>query len=130
MTLGYFDFLGLHKFWLDRWINTIELGLASSDVMWIESDDFFRDVRGTMDKVCSHFKIPNIESIAWADYDVKKVVTQRVETPLILKPPTGESDYSTKNGMFNRDKTLGLQPYKKAVEVVRKQHPELHNFIT
>lgn len=130
MLLGQFKFHGLHKYWLEKWIDTIELGLYSSDVLWIESNDFFRDVRGTMDKVCAHFKIPKIKSTAWAGYNVKVAVPKRTPHPLILKPPTGESDYCAKDGIIDYDKSLGLHPVKLAVEVVRKTHPHLTNFIT
>ena len=123
------DFLGIHHFWLDRWISTIQLGLNSTNVMWVESNDFFEDVRGTMDKVCSHYKIPKIERLDWAGYNVKLTVPKRSPNELILNQPSGFSDYCAKDGIIDRKKSLELQPVKKAVDVIQREYPDLHRFM-
>ena len=130
MLHGLFNFDGLHKEWIDNWIAALTYGLQSEDVIWIESNDFFRDVRGTMDKVCTHFKIPNIKSLVWADYNVKVAVPKRQPHQLNLEPPTGVSDYCAKDGIIDTDKALGLLPVQLAVEVVRQNHPQLNKFIS
>lgn len=82
------------------WANRIQWMMDAKDVLWIESNDFFRNKKETMDKVCDHFKLPYITDFSLAnvyvkgvgmnhsDVELKKVIPQ-MENARYLYPSFG-----------------------------------------
>mgnify|MGYP003135493591 CR=1 FL=1 len=100
----------------------------SSHVLWIESNDFFKDVRGTMDMVCDHFQIPPVKDIKWSQHNVKPYVIQRLNYAALKlppEPPIDEGDYDCSEGIISMDTALSISLIQKTTDYIRDKFPHL-----
>ena len=109
------------------WVESIELMKKSKNLIFIESNDFFKDVRTTMDVVCDHFKIPIIKNLGWANHNVKTLGLQDIQTaPVILpEPPDYIGDFTAKDGVIDPDLAMTVPTISRIVDKLRKKYPHL-----
>ncbi|NBP02570.1 MAG: hypothetical protein EBU90_21110 [Proteobacteria bacterium] len=55
------------------WANKIQWISESKDILWIESNNFFKNKKDTMDLVCKHFEMPLINDYSLANVYVKGI---------------------------------------------------------
>ena len=125
--------LGAYKldFHADVWASYCKAAMKMTDVLWIESNSFFRDVRGTIDKVCNHYGLPNVASIAWSEHNCKLYVIQGgTYSPIILpEPPDWKGEYTAIEGVIEKEKALGIESIAQAVDKAKDKYPELLHLI-
>tara|TARA_R100000781_G_C4063342_1_gene121839 strand:+ start:193 stop:756 length:564 start_codon:yes stop_codon:yes gene_type:complete len=112
-------------------LRTIEMMLTVKNLMFIESNDFFNDVRGTMDKVSKHFHIPEIKDLGWANHNVKNLGLQDIQlAPVRLPPaPDGVGDFTAKDGIIDPDEAMTIPPIANIVNKLRKKYPHLSEYM-
>jgi len=112
-------------------LRTIEMMLTVKNLMLIESNDFFNDVRGTMDKVSKHFQIPKIKDLGWANHNVKTLGLQRVKLVPVTLPPAPDSigDFTAKDGIIDPDEAMTIPTIANIVNKLRDKYPHLEEYM-
>lgn len=115
----------------ERWVNSVQLMKEAKDLIFIDSNDFFSDVRGTMDLVCDHFKIPKIKNLNWANHNVKYLGLQRVQhAPIQLpEPPEGIGTFTAKDGIIDSDLAMTIPQIEEVVTPLREKYPHLRKYM-
>jgi hypothetical protein len=103
----------------------------SKDMLWIESNDFFRDVRGTIDNVSDHFEIPRVKNINWANHNVKLFVEQGLTYAPIQLPeaPEGIGDYTAEDGIIDPDAAMSIPRIAALVDEMREKYSSLREYM-
>ena len=119
------------EFWAEDVLKTIELMKTSKNLIFIDSNDFFNDVRGTMDKVCKHYNIPEIKDLGWANHNVKTLGLQEVQNaPVILpKAPDFIGDFTAKDGIIDPDEAMTIPKIANIVNKLREKYPHLRGYM-
>jgi len=55
------------------WANQIQWMTDSNDILWVESNNFFKNKKETMDLVCDHLNLPHILDYSMANVYVKGI---------------------------------------------------------
>jgi len=115
----------------EGWIKSIESMKEAKNLIFIESNNFFRDVRGTMDVVCGHFRIPVIKNLGWANHNVKILGLQDIKhAPVILpEPPEYIGDFTAKDGVIDPDLAMTVPTISRIVDKLRKKYPHLIEYM-
>ena len=93
--------------WVDRFLWMRE----ATNVLWIDSDDFFDNPKGTAEKVCDHFGIPY--RILEVPFNVKRAGLNHSDTPInvdeieeldkdLLNPVAAKIVHFTHNDIMNK----------------------------
>ena len=107
--------------WVDRWMWMRE----ASNVLWIDSNDFFDNTKGTAELVCSHFNVPFITLDI--PFHVKRAGLNNRDTPInvddveelhkdMLNPVDAKIVHFTHNDMINE-----------IIEQIRKLFPMIED---
>lgn len=115
----------------EDWVTILKTMKRSKDMLWIESNDFFRDVRGTMDRVTDHFQIPRVKNINWANHNVKLYVEQGLTYAPIQLPeaPEGDGDYKAIDGVIDFDAAMSISRIAILVDEMREKYPSLREYM-
>tara|TARA_R100000234_G_scaffold57311_1_gene34602 strand:- start:221 stop:781 length:561 start_codon:yes stop_codon:yes gene_type:complete len=115
----------------EKWVKSIEFMRAAKNLIFIESNDFFSDVRSTMDLVCNHFKIPKIENLGWANHNIKNLGLQDIKhAPIILpEPPDYIGDFTAKDGIIDSDLAMTIPQISCIVDKLREKYPHLTEYM-
>tara|TARA_B000000557_G_scaffold215531_1_gene182220 strand:+ start:2524 stop:3081 length:558 start_codon:yes stop_codon:yes gene_type:complete len=115
----------------EDWVTILKTMKRSSDMIWIESNDFFRDVRGTIDTVTDHLQIPRVKNINWANHNVKLFVEQGLNYAPIQLPeaPQGVGTYTAIDGVIDFDNAMSIPRIAKLVDEMREKYPSLREYM-
>ena len=115
----------------ERWVESIENMKKAKHLIFIESNDFFSDVRGTMDLVCDHFRIPHIQNLGWANHNVKSLGLQEIKhAPIVLpEPPDYIGSFTAKDGIIDPDLAMTIPQIHQVVTPLRDKYPHLREFM-
>ncbi len=115
----------------EDWITILKTMKRAKDIIWIESNDFFRDVRGTIDTVTDHFEIPPVKDINWANHNVKLFVEQGLTyAPIQLpKAPEGVGTYTAEDGIIDPDAAMSIPRIAALVDEMREKYPSLREYM-
>ena len=113
------------------WIKSLKQMITAKDLIFIESNDFFSDVRGTMDLVCDHFRIPKVQNLGWANHNVKSLGLQRIhKAPISLpEPPDYIGDFTAKDGIIDPDLAMEVEKINQIVTTLREKYPDLREYM-
>jgi len=117
----------LEKFAL-IWVIYILTMRKKSNVLWIKTNNFFSDIIGTTNKVCSHFGIPEIQNFEIINYNVKKIrkhLKENSEGELLNNKPINLVPF------YNFDKTNYGVPKDNGIILTETalNDPEISNII-
>jgi len=118
-------------FHAEELLHTIEMMQTAKNLIFIESNDFFNDVRGTMNKVSKHFHIPEIEDLGWANHNVKTLGLQDVKRAPVTLPPAPDfiGDFTAKDGIIDPDEAMTIPIIANIVNKLRKKYPHLREYM-
>ena len=77
--IDFNDDLKKHIF---MWANRILWLQDSSNVLWLESKDFFSEMEKNTTKVCNFFEVPTVKNFSIARIDVKKAGLNNINIPV------------------------------------------------
>lgn len=115
----------------EDWITILKTMKRAKDIIWIESNDFFRDVRGTIDTVTDHFEIPPVKNINWANHNVKLFVEQGLTYAPVQLPeaPEGVGTYTAEDGIINPDEAMAIPRIAALVDDMREKYSSLREYM-
>lgn len=64
------------------WMNNVQWITDLDDVLWIESNNFFKNKKETMDLVCDHFRLDHIKNFELSNFYVKSFGLIGNENPI------------------------------------------------
>lgn len=99
-----------------QWLVSVSEISNHSDVLWIQTNDFFMDKSTTMNHVCDHFNLPRITDFSIANLNVKQLGINGKNSPCNIKLKPKISFVKSDHGIIKNDECLS--------------DPELVNIIT
>lgn len=115
----------------EQWVDNLKMMLTVKNILFIEANDFFNDVRGTMDKVSEHYHIPEIKDLGWANHNVKTLGLQEVRHSPVTLPPAPDfiGDFTAKDGIIDPDEAMTIPQIANIVDKLRDKHPHLRAYM-
>lgn len=113
------------------WICSVFCMLDYKDMMWIRTNDFLKNKKETLDKVCDYFNFPYVNDFSVSNIDVKRSGLNIKDSPIKkTNIDTSNIKYVIPSyGIIETELALYDPDIKIIVENVEKMFPELKEFL-
>jgi hypothetical protein len=112
-----------------QWVCSIIEMLSHDDVLWIRSNDFFKNKKLVMEQVCNHFQLSPITDFSLANINVKKLELLGKNDPLNIDLSDNLPSVEDDHGIIENDICLNDSEICNITKKIEESFPFLKEYL-